>query len=310
MDGEGEVQEQPKRVAPLSTVSLDSTYDHDDEKQPLRNRFSWAPFIVLVGLVLVAVGLVLALDRDDTGQHGVAVAEEDPIFSTTHSSLTSDKGLTAPQKKLGGWLKQTRNASDLYVEGGSSNVSLTGALFPLNESETSLPFDGLVSIDSGLVLSSRQYVALANGRGYKWVETSLGLGDSIVTSGCLATNQSKAWDGIDSVLATAKWVSDEDKGEVSVVFNGKKYTISKNEDFDYYSSDMEDCWLIESESVDFALRACTPTFGNVLLRSDFAELFSATKGCPQLAPKTTRLTRHNLLSVPLPLRKWYASYKE
>ncbi|EEY62192.1 uncharacterized protein PITG_14095 [Phytophthora infestans T30-4] len=291
MDGEGEVQEQPKRVAPLSTVSLDSTYDHDDEKQPLRNRFSWAPFIVLVGLVLVAVGLVLALDRDDTGQHGVAVAEEDPIFSTTHSSLTSDKGLTAPQKKLGGWLKQTRNASDLYVEGGSSNVSLTGVLFPLNESETSLPFDGLVSIDSGLVLSSRQYVALANGRGYKWVETSLGLGDSIVTSG-------------------SKWVSDEDKGEVSVVFNGEKYTISKNEDFDYYSSDMEDCWLIESESDDFALRACTPTFGNVLLRSDFAELFSATKGCPQLAPKTTRLTRHNLLSVPLPLRKWYASYKE
>ncbi|KAG7388532.1 hypothetical protein PHYPSEUDO_012318 [Phytophthora pseudosyringae] len=110
--------------------------------------------------------------------------EVDPIFSTTHSSVTSGEGPTAPQKKLLEWLKQMRNASELSVEGGGSNVSLTGVLFPRNDSDTPLPFDAMMAMVSGLALPNRQYVAVANGRGYKWVETSLGYGDSIVTNGC------------------------------------------------------------------------------------------------------------------------------
>ncbi|KAG6947993.1 hypothetical protein JG687_00015750 [Phytophthora cactorum] len=317
MDGEGEVLEQPKRVAPLSTVSLDSTYDHDDgdstsvEKPPLHNRYSWAPFVVLVVLVLVAVGLVLALDRDNASQYGIAVDEGDPILSTMHSSLTSDKGLTAPQKKLVEWLKQARNASELYVQGDSSNMSLTGILFPQNGSDTSLPFDALVTIDSGVVLPSRQCVALANGRGYKWVETSLGYEDTIVTSGCLATHQIIPLDGFDSVIATADWASSD--GEVNVVFNGENYTISKEEDnYDYYSSGMEDtqCWLIDSEKEEFGLSACMSSIGDLFLKSDMAEVLKAASACPQLAPKRTSLASHTMSLVPLPLRKWYASYKE
>ncbi|ETO77526.1 hypothetical protein F444_07283 [Phytophthora nicotianae P1976] len=314
MDGEGEAQEQSKREAPLSTVSLDSTYDHDDgdsasvEKPRLRNRYSWAPFVVLMGLVLVAVGLVLALDRGDASQAAVAVYEGDPIFSTTHSSLTSNKGLTAPQRKLVAWLNQARNASELYIEGGSSNASLSGALFPRNESDTLLPFDALVTIYSGVVLPSQQYIALANGRGFKWVETSLGYGDTITTSGCLTASQSIPFDGLDSVIKTSNWTSSGDKTEVNVVFNGGNYTVSKENDYDSYLSETEDtrCWLIESESEDFESRVCIPSFGDLPLKSDVAEVFNATSACPQLAPKTTSSPTW----VPLPLRKWYASHQE
>lgn len=317
MDGEGEELGQRKRVAPLSTVSLDSTYDQDGPaaiaKPTLRNRCSWAPFVVLAGLMLIAVGLVLALDRDNADQQEVVVGadERDPV-STVHSSLTSGEGLRAPKKKLVEWLNQTRNASELYVEGSSSTMSLTGVLFPRNGTDTSLPFDAMVAINSGVALPSRQYVALVNGRGFKWAVNSLGYGDSIVTNGCLTAKNSLPFDELDSVVSTANWTSSDpdDKSEVNVVFDEATYTVSKEEG-DYYTSEMEDshCWLIESEDEEFGLRVCTPVVGEQLPQMEFEELFNATTGCPQLAPNASRTATRAKFSVPLPLRKWYTSYK-
>ena len=84
-------EEQLKRVTQLSTVSLDSTCDQDDDaaeitKRPIYNRCGWTPFLVLAGLILAGVGLVLALDRGNTGQHGVVVdpLDEDSIRQHTH----------------------------------------------------------------------------------------------------------------------------------------------------------------------------------------------------------------------------------
>ncbi|KAL4145565.1 hypothetical protein PRNP1_013232 [Phytophthora ramorum] len=314
MDGAGDNLEQ-KQVAPLSTVSLDSTYDQDDagsasaEKRPARNQWSWPLFLLLLGLTLVAVGLVLALDRDDSSHGLVAdVGERDLSFSTAYSS---SERLDAAQKKLARWLNQMHNASELYVEGASINASLSGVVFPRNGSDTSVPFDAMVAVDSGLAMPSRQFVALANGRGYKWTETQVSYGDSIVSSGCLTANCSLPFHELDSVVSTANWTSDDfdDKVEVNIAFNGANYTVSKDEGDG--SSEVEDanCWSIESEDDELGLHVCIPSVSDQILKTDFEEIFEATSGCPQVAPNGTRTSSRLNFSVPLPLRKWYASYK-
>ncbi|KAL3665227.1 hypothetical protein V7S43_009855 [Phytophthora oleae] len=307
MEGEGEASGQKR--APLSTVSLDSTYDNDDggsavEKSSVPNACSWAPFVVFMGLILVAVGLVLALDR--TSQQSV-VNEGSPVFSMAHSSLTSGESLTAPQKKLVEWLKQMSNASELYVEGDGSNFSLNGVLFPRNSGDNSLPFDAALVVGSGVALPSRQYVALANGRGFKWVMTSMGYGDVIVTAECLTANRSLPFDELDSAVATANWTGTDDKSEVNVVFNGENYTVAKNDDFT--STEDAHCWLIESEGGDLGVRVCIPSLVDLFPKTELAELFNAAGKCPELTPKTARTKIRMMSSVPLPLRKWYASFK-
>ncbi|OWZ04755.1 hypothetical protein PHMEG_00023294 [Phytophthora megakarya] len=293
-----------KRAEPSSTVSLDSTYHENgepvSEKPRLRTRHSWAPFVAVVALILVAVGLILALDR---GQ-----VHEREILSS--HALKSVPSLTAPQKKLNEWLKQVNNASALYVEGGSSNMSLNGVLFPRNGTDSSLPFDAVVTIDSGVVLPRRQNVVLANGRGFKWVTTSFGYGDSITTTACLTVNRTVPFNEFGSIVSTANWLSTdpEDKSDVSVVFGGVNYTVSKENISDYYS-DSNSCWLVENKNEDLGLRVCIPELIEPLPKEDFAELFNATTGCPQLTANMTRTKAHMDLLVPLPLRKWYASYK-
>ncbi|KAE9014319.1 hypothetical protein PR001_g15167 [Phytophthora rubi] len=311
--------EQQKKVAPPSTVSLDSTYDREDggteavEKSPLHKRHPWTPLVVLAGLILVAVGLVLALDRGDPRHQGYVVDEGD-LFVSSHAALMSGRSLTGPQNKLVAWLKQMRNASELYVEGGSTNTSVSGLLFPRNGSDTWLPFDAVVTIESGVVLPTRQFVALQNGRGYKWTVTSLGYGDSIVTNDCLASSRATPLNELDKVVSTAKWTSDDpdDKSEVNVVFGGTNYTVSEEEDdydygYDLSETDASRCWLVESEEEDFGLRVCIPELRQQFPPEDeFAVLFNATSGCPQLIPSPTHA---KAVLVPLPLRKWYASYK-
>jgi len=314
MNGEEQEQQQQKRVAPLSTVSLDSTYDHDDggrariEKRPLRRRCSWAPLYLVVGLILVAVGLVLALDRDNNASQDAD--EGDPWFSTSYAALPREKGLTTPQKKLVAWLKQMQNESALYVDAGSSNMSLTGVVFPRNDSEESLslPFDAMLAIDSGVAVHSRQYVALANDKGYKWTETQLALGDSIATDGCLSPNSTWQLDELHSVVKTANWTSDDaDESEVSVVQDGETYTVWKEEEDDYSSEiTTSACWLVEREDNELGLRLCIPSLDEQLLKADFEEIFEAANGCPRLVPQP-RMGED--LHVPLPLRKWFASYK-
>ncbi|KAJ8525659.1 hypothetical protein ON010_g15456 [Phytophthora cinnamomi] len=309
MEGEREQQGPLKRMAPLSTVSLDSTYDRQDggtvgfEKSPLHKRHSWTPLVVLAGLVVVAAALVLALDRGDPSHQGVVIDEGDPSVSA-HSALMSGRSLTGPQSKVVAWLKQMHNASELYVEGGSSNASVSGLLFPRNGSETWLLFDAVITIEQGVVLPTQQFVVLLNGRGYKWAVTSLGYGDSIVSDGCLDANHITAsFNELDAVLPTAKWASDDpdDKSEVDVVFGGRNYTVSKEEDDnDYGSTDTESprCWSIESEEAHVGLRVCIPLLQQQLPpEHDFAELFNATSGCPQLAPSIA----HMKAVVPLPL---------
>ncbi|CAH0489852.1 unnamed protein product [Peronospora farinosa] len=309
MDGE----EQQKRLVHLSTVSLDSTYDQDESteilKRPIRSRCVWTPFMVLAGLILVAVGLVLALDRGNTDHEGVVVdsSDEDPNL-TAYSSLTSGEGLSAPEKKLVEWLNQAHNASELYVIGGSNNMSVTGVLFPRHGGDTSLPFNAMVAIDSIGPLPRRQYVALANGRGFEWVVTSLGAGDIIITNDCLTKSDSVVFDELDSIVSTANWTSSEidNEDEVNVILDEVTYTVSKEED-DYFLSEevVDQCWMIESEDEEFELRICASVAGEQLPPTTFEDLFNATSECPQLAPMATRTT----LSVPLPLRKWYASYQ-
>ncbi|CAI5715223.1 unnamed protein product [Peronospora destructor] len=307
MDGE----EQQKRLVQLSTVSLDSIYDQDESaeilKRPISNRCAWTPFMVLTGLILIAVGLVLALDRGNTDQEGIVVdPSDDNSIVTAYSSLTSGESLGAPEKKLVEWLNQAHNASGLYVTGGSSNMSVAGVLFPQNGGETWLPFNVMVAIDSIGPLPRRQYVALANGRGFKWVVTSLGSGDTITTNGCLTKSNSLLFDELDSIVSTANWTSSDDENEVNVILDEVTYTVSKQED-DYFLSEEAagQCWMIESEDEEFGLHICASVAGEQLSQTTFEGLFNATSECPQLAPMATRTT----LSVPLPLRKWYASYQ-
>ncbi|KAK1942314.1 hypothetical protein P3T76_006636 [Phytophthora citrophthora] len=304
---EGESEGLGQKRAPLSTVSLDSSYDNTDgdsavEKRSASNACSW---VVLMGLILVAVGLVLALDR--TSQQSV-VDEGSPVVSTSHSSLTSGEDLTASQKKLVEWLKQMSNASELYVEGDGSNFSLDGVLFPRDNEDTWLPFDAALVVRSGVTLPSRQFVVLANGRGFKWVMTSMGYGDVIVTAECLTANQSLPFDKLDSTVATANW-TDSDKSEVNVVFNGENYTVSNDDgSYDFSSTEDTHCWLIGGEGGDLDLRICIPSVDGLFPKTEFTELFNAVSGCPELARKSAR-SRISMMSVPLPLRKWYASYK-
>lgn len=276
MEGESELQEPQKRVAPTSTVSLDSTYDHDNEaaeKSPQHKRHSWTPLVVLAGLILVAVALVLALDRDDPSHQGIVVAEGDP-FVSRHSAMMTGRSLTGPQHKLVAWLKQMQNASELVVDGGSSNASVSGLLFPRNDSGTWLPFDAVVTIESGVALPTRQSIVVHDGRGYKWAVTSLGYGDSIVTDGCLTSNRTASLIEVDEVLRTANWTSADpnDESEVTVVFGGRNYTISEEDggyNYGYDSSETEDappCWSVESEEDDFGLRVCIPELWQELPR--------------------------------------------
>ncbi|GMF39114.1 unnamed protein product [Phytophthora fragariaefolia] len=313
MEGEREELVPQKRAAPLSTVSLDSTYDHDDgiaQKSPLHKQYSWTLLAVLAGIVLVAVGLVLSLDRGDPGHHGVVVdVAEGAPFVSTHLALMTGQSLTGPQNKLVAWLKQISNASALSIEGGSNNMSVSGLLFPRNDTATWLPFDAALSIETGEAIPTRQIVALLNGRGYKWAVTSLGFGDAITTSGCLTANRTGDFNELGAVLPTATWGSDDpdDKSEVNVEFGGANYTVSED-DYDY-NSDSPRCWLVESSEGDFGLRACIPVLRQQFApEADFAELFSRTGDCPQLVP-VTGLAGVKLAVVPMPLRKWYASYK-
>ncbi|CAH0481272.1 unnamed protein product [Peronospora belbahrii] len=307
MDGE----EQQKRVEQLSTASLDSLYDQNDEsiettKRPICNRCTWTPFMVLTGLILLAVGLVLALDRSNPDQQEAVVSSfhGDPILT----ALMSSRGLDAPGKKLMEWFEEARNASELYVAGGSSNMSVSGAVFPQNSRDTLLPYNAVVAINSKGVLSRRQFIVQANGRGFKWVVTSFGYGDIIATSGCLTSSHSLPLNELSSIMSTAKWTTSDidDQNKVSVVSDEVTYTVSKDED-DYYSSETVDdqCWTIESEDEEFRLHVCTSVVGEELPQEELADLFGATTTCPQLAPMAT----YAMLSAPLPLRKWYASYQ-
>ncbi|GMF09587.1 unnamed protein product [Phytophthora lilii] len=269
-------------------------------------RHAWAPLVVLVGLILVAVGLVLALDCDD-GSHQGAVVDADE--GDAHSALMSGQGLDGPQKKLMGWLKQMRNASELYVEAGSTNMILSGVLLPRNDSKALLPFDAIVAIDSSVAVPSREYVVLANGKGYKWVVTSLGYGDSIETDGCLTTGYTQPFFAtLNSILPSTNWTSSDsvDESAVNVEFNGDTFTVSKEVN-NYELTEHTGCWSIESEDEDFGSRVCVPEFQESPPKAGFTELFSSVIGCPQLVPNSTRVRTH--MNVPLPLRKWYASYK-
>eukprot|EP00644_Phytophthora_capsici_P016601 jgi/Phyca11/552225/estExt2_Genewise1Plus.C_PHYCAscaffold_470015 len=184
------------------------------------------------------------------------------------------------------------NASELYIEGDGRNFSMDGVLLPRDNGDSWLPFDAALVIESGVALPSRQLVALGNGRGFKWVMTSMGYGDVI------ATDQ----------LTTANWADSDDKSEVNVVYNGENYIVSKDEDsYDFSSTEDSHCWLIKSEGGDLELSICIPRFGGLFPKTEFTELFNAANGCPELAPKSAR-SRIRLTSVPLPLRKWYASY--
>ncbi|KAG1705949.1 hypothetical protein DVH05_002511 [Phytophthora capsici] len=248
---------------------------------------------------------LLALDR--TSQQPV-VDEGSLVVSTAHSSLTSGEGLTASQKKLVGWLKQMSNASELYIEGDGRNFSMDGVLLPRDNGDSWLPFDAALVIESGVALPSRQLVALGNGRGFKWVMTSMGYGDVIATDQCLTANRTLPFDKLDSVVTTANWADSDDKSEVNVVYNGENYIVSKDEDsYDFSSTEDSHCWLIKSEGGDLELSICIPRFGGLFPKTEFTELFNAANGCPELAPKSAR-SRIRLTSVPLPLRKWYASY--
>ena len=222
--------------------------------------------------------------------------------------MTSSEGLSGPKKKLVEWFKQARNASELYIAGSSSNMSLTGALFPRNGCDTSLAFDAMVAISSIGALHRRQYIALANGRGFKWVVTLLDYGDIIATSGCLTASYSSPFDKLDPIMSTANWQSydNDDKNEVSIVMDAVTYTVSKEDDDYFLSEEVDDqCWTIEDEDNEFALRICTSVAGEQFPREELEDLFNATTECPRLAPMATRTT----LSVPLPLCKWYASYQ-
>ncbi|TDH73962.1 hypothetical protein CCR75_002629 [Bremia lactucae] len=296
-----------KRTGPLSTVSLDSSYDEDGNRAKMHQRHDytcWIPFVLLAGFILVAVFLVLALDHD-ANLHQGANNEDDPISMTKLSSLTSNKHLTAPQRKLSEWFNLASNASQLVVEGSNSNASFTGVLYPRVESNSLLPFDALLAIQMGEVLPNWQYIALQNDRGYKWVVTPMGDGNSIITNGCLNSNQISPFDGLDSVFFTASWASPFDKYSVTIVFNKIKYTISQvNDDSDDLMAE-DTCWLIESEDEDIGLSVC---IRDLLLKSDLGELFRAARGCSRLALSSVRSLRQLMGFVPLPLWKWYASF--
>ena len=145
-------REEQKRVASLSTVSLDPYSELSDEvaegiEPPVRSRCMWAPFVVMAGLLLVAVGLVLVLDADHASRP-ISTGEEDPLPSAL-SSLTSAKAdLKAPAQTLMKWLEQAHHASEVYVEGGSSDTDLNGVLFPQNGTDALLPFNAMLSVTS------------------------------------------------------------------------------------------------------------------------------------------------------------------
>ncbi|KAI9909391.1 hypothetical protein PsorP6_014523 [Peronosclerospora sorghi] len=306
-----ESAEQRKRVTPLSTLSLDSSTDDEEvaaassTTRPGRCRYVWTPFLLLIGIVVVPVGLVLALDRNDGFQDGVdeAVAT-DSMFLTLSHVASDGKSLNAPQQKLMDWLTLARDTSEISVVGGSTNMSVTGVLFPQNV-DSLLPFHALLSIDSGRSFPRRQYIVVAHERGYKWDLTSFG-SDTLSTSGCLKANETLAFLNLDS---RASWTS-TDHNEVDVVFDGVTYTVSMDENDDYITSETgsEKCWVIESGNEEVGFHVCTEgAFSDHLSQADFEELFRVPTECPHLVPNASRL--RTLSSVPLPLRKWYDTYR-
>ncbi|KAL7998210.1 hypothetical protein Plhal703r1_c30g0119291 [Plasmopara halstedii] len=312
MDGKvAEPLEQPQRVA-LSTVSLDSSYDHEVEDSISSERLNNHPlafFVVLMGLILLAVCLVIALDHDDSIHNRDALDEEDPAFSIVPSSVTIDRHLISPSQKLIEWIIQAQDASQIDIVGSSSNMSWSGTLFPTKNTNFPLYFDAFMTVYSGIVLPRRQYVALANGRGYQWITTSLENEDIITTSGCLDINQIALLDEFDSVLLTANWALSSDRSMVNVVFQGVKYRISKmNDDLDFLMVKDAGCWLIESEDADVNFNACISNRRNLLSKSIFKDILKATSECPQFAWKNINSMGLTILFVPLPLRGWYASY--
>uniref|UniRef100_A0AAV1TTF6 Uncharacterized protein n=1 Tax=Peronospora matthiolae TaxID=2874970 RepID=A0AAV1TTF6_9STRA len=309
MDDEGEQQ---KHVASLSTVSLDlysEASDGADEamKPPVCNRCTCAPVVILTGLVLVAVGLVLVLDGDYTRQQ-VDHGTEDSV-PTTFSPLTSSKtDLKAPAKMLLKWLEQMHYASALDVEGGSSDMNVNGVLFPQNSTDTLLPFNAIFSVSSGMAVPSQDYIAVANGRGYKWTVTSFGFGENLATEGCLSAEHGLPFDKLDSIVQTANWTfSDlDDTTKVDVRVDEETYTVYPESN---NLSSYDHCWIIQRDDLEFGLRLCTSTTSGQLLQTEFEDLFNATAQCPELAPSATRTEARALFSVPLPLRQWYANYQ-
>ncbi|CAI5737989.1 unnamed protein product [Hyaloperonospora brassicae] len=307
MDDEREEQ---KRVASLSTVSLDPYSEITDEAaegiEPLsRSRCMWAPFVVMAGLLLVAVGLVLVLDADHASRR-ISTVEEDPLLSALSSNTSAKAGLKAPAQTLMKWLEQAHRASEVYVEGGSSDMDLNGVLFPQHGTDALLPFNAMLSVTSGITVTSQRYIAVANGRGYKWTVTSFGVGDNVATQGCLTAMHVFPYNGLDSIVRTANWTSSsvDEKNEVNVRVDGETYTVYLEDDY-LLSNDR--CWTIERHGLEFAMRVCTSATSAQVLQTEYDDLFNATAQCPQLAPNATQA--RTLLSVPLPLRKWYASYQ-
>lgn len=313
MDREAEdVAEPRKRAAPLSTVSLDSTYDrvedHPSDACSSRERWDWATFVVLLGLVLLAAGLVLGLDHGNSKQEVVAEStnnEGDPSLPT--DSRLDGQHLTAPQKKLVGWWEQARNSSELFVEAESSGMSLSSVLFPRNDTESVL-FDAVVALDfDASSLLNQQLLVLSDGRGYESNVTVSDLGETFISSGCATEKLVSPLSNTTAIVSTARWTSNK-KRDVEVTLGGDTYVVKEEKLFGSGSSGGDAaCWLIESAYV--RLHACIPGAGQRILKSDLRDVLSLTSGCPNLTPNSTRsVNRSRGLQVPLPLRKWYASY--
>lgn len=312
MDREAEdVAEPRKRAAPLSTVSLDSTYDrvedHPSDACSSRERWDWATFVVLLGLVLLAAGLVLGLDHGSSTQEVAAESmnnEGDP--SLPPDSTRDYRNLTAPQKKLVGWWEEARNSSEVFVEAESSGMSLSGVLFPRNGT---VPFDAVVALDfDATSLLNQQLIVLSDGRGYESNITVSDYGDTFISSGCVTERLAPPLSNTTALVSTARWTSDK-KRDVEVTLGGDTYAVKleKQDSGSGSSSGDAACWLIESAYV--RLHACIPGAGQRILKSDLRDVSNLTSGCPSLTPNSTRsVTRSRGLQVPLPLRKWYASY--
>ncbi|RLN86517.1 hypothetical protein BBJ28_00011905 [Nothophytophthora sp. Chile5] len=322
---EREVLGRRKQVAPpsMETVSLETTTAsdaggsaesersvHDVPKDPVRRKWPCVLVAVLVGALLVLIGLVVLLAHDRHSDREVGLAADSTEKSGGVKTPQANQSNGEPKAELAGWLAQLANASELYVEADSSGLSLSGMLFPRNGSEATMSFDAAVVIESVLnEPPSRKYVALADGKGYEWLTMPLNLEESVVISGCLQAKHLPPFDELALITQTANWTVDgrQNKDEIQVTFAGESYAISKEQTEDSWEEDeSSDCWLVNGN--DTELRICIPDFDDLLLELEIADVFQSISECPDLAASNAS-DPDVYAEIPLPLRKWYASYR-